>query len=84
MGFVVRSSNSGGHDVYETVIYGVRRTVPVPQHPEISNWLLQSIIAQSGLSRTEFYGLHKTAARKINCRFLKDGIPAAIASPEQG
>ena len=34
-----------------------KNTIPVPLYDEISNWLLSSIIRQSGVSKKKFYEL---------------------------
>lgn len=75
-GFALKSQTSARHDVYEHQgLHGQRRCVSVPRsYGEISNWVLQSIIKQSGMKKEEFYGMTEGTAKKIQCPFLKDGL----------
>jgi len=76
---LVPTKGKADHDKYEGVIRGQRRTVPVSRsHDEFFSWLLESMIRQSGLSKKEFYGLTKATAKKYNCPFMKNGLPASV------
>lgn len=79
-GFVLKPGQGNNrHDVYEHGgIAGKRRTVPVARsHNEFSGWLLDAMIKQSGLTKKQFYGLTEATARKLQCEFLSNGLPAA-------
>ena len=64
----------GDDDFYEGFTHGRRRLVKV-QSKVKAFWTdrIISMIAQSGLSREEFYGATKTTAKKINVPFKKPG-----------
>ena len=58
---------SGSHEHYEGIIKNIRRIVTVDLHyNQFSDKLIKYMIAQSGLTRDEFYGSTKQTAKKIN------------------
>ncbi|MBI1930201.1 hypothetical protein HYR99_38865 [Candidatus Poribacteria bacterium] len=64
------SHSRGDHDYYSGVIRGRPRTVTVKTRIDVfSNDLLKYMIAQSGLTREEFYGSTKATAKKIGVKF---------------
>lgn len=81
-GFEFRpSKGQSPHDKYQGRVRGANRTVPISRsYDEISGYVLSSIIAQSGMTKKEFYGMTAVAARKFRCPFLKNGLPAAVRS----
>jgi predicted RNA binding protein YcfA (HicA-like mRNA interferase family) len=44
----------GSHILMQKILEGTTITIPVPSHKELRIGTLQSIIRQSGLSRSEF------------------------------
>ncbi|MHB1686960.1 MAG: type II toxin-antitoxin system HicA family toxin [Ignavibacteriaceae bacterium] len=57
----------GSHEQYEGIINGQKRKVTVDKNDSpYDDFILKSIINQSGLSREEFYTATKTTAKKIN------------------
>jgi predicted RNA binding protein YcfA (HicA-like mRNA interferase family) len=79
-GFALTSAGRNNrHDKYEGRIRGRLRCVPVSRsHTMMCGWLLKSIIAQSGLTKDEFYGMTRGTAAKLGCRFLSGGLPASV------
>jgi len=66
----------GGHSYYSGVIKGRLRHVTVSAHyRQFSPERIRDMIAQSGLTREEFYGSTKRTAKKINLRATKYPIP---------
>jgi len=64
-GFVLKRVE-GSHHHYEGYVKGSRRVVTLVKNiSEFDPFLLKSMIAQSGLTREEFYGATKRTARKI-------------------
>jgi len=60
------SHSSGGHDFYKKVHSGKPHTVTVdPKYSPFTDFLLKSIISQSGYSRERFYAATKKTAKKI-------------------
>ena len=60
-------TQEGSHEQYEGTIKGKQRKVTVDTaEKEFDNFLIQSMIRQSGLSRKEFYCSTKSTAAKIN------------------
>jgi len=58
---------SGSHEHYEGTIKNKRRVVTIDLHyDQFSDKLIKYMIAQSGLTRDEFYGSTKRTAKKIN------------------
>jgi predicted RNA binding protein YcfA (HicA-like mRNA interferase family) len=76
------SSRKKRHDNYEHPrIRGQRRCASVSHsYNEICGDVLQSIIKQSGMTKTEFYGMTATTAKKLQCPFLNNGLPAHVRS----
>lgn len=67
-GFVLDHTR-GGHEYYRGIIRGETRLVTVSTHyKQFSIRLTQRMIAQSGMTREEFYGSTRRTARKINLR----------------
>ena len=61
----------GSHAQYEGVVAGKKRKVTVDMGEEVFDvFLLKSMIAQSGLSREEFYCSTKATAKKIDMRAI--------------
>ncbi len=59
----------GSHAHYVAFIHGIARKVTVKMNvTEFNDFLIKSMIHQSGLSREEFYGSTKSTAKKINLR----------------
>jgi predicted RNA binding protein YcfA (HicA-like mRNA interferase family) len=66
----------GSHRRYQGRIRGQTRCVTVDMHyAQFDDQLLKRMIAQSGLTREEFYGSTKAAALKINLRVAEYPIP---------
>lgn len=66
----------GSHSYYAGRIRGRLRHVTVDTHyAEFSMERIQDMIAQSGLTRDEFYGSTRDTARKINLRAEESPIP---------
>ena len=67
----VSDRSKGSHVQYRGTIRGVTRyvTVDTGKH-EYSDFLMQSMIRQSGMTREEFYGATKSTARKIGLRHV--------------
>ena len=66
----------GGHSYYSGTIGGRLRHVTVSTHyRQFSLERIKDMIAQSGLTRTEFYGSTKRTARKIDLRAKKYPVP---------
>jgi predicted RNA binding protein YcfA (HicA-like mRNA interferase family) len=79
-GFIL-ARQDGRHDVYTGRTYGSNRAVPVPRsYDEYSGDVLKSMIKQSGLNKREFYALDPVSAKKLNCRFMKEGLPANVTA----
>jgi len=71
----LRVNTRGSHAYYEATINGKRRVVTVDEHvSQFDDFLLKSMIEQSGLSREEFYGSTKKTAKKIDVPYV--GTPA--------
>jgi predicted RNA binding protein YcfA (HicA-like mRNA interferase family) len=69
---------TGSHQYYLGTIRGAVRRVTVDGHyREFSDKLIILMIDQSGLSREEFYGSTKEAARKINLTAQVYPVPLA-------
>jgi predicted RNA binding protein YcfA (HicA-like mRNA interferase family) len=63
-------TQSGSHAQYGAVIGGIKRKVTVDMGlDEFDDFLLRSMVRQSGLSRNQFYLCTKATAKKINGRF---------------
>ena len=62
--------------MYEhTSLRDKRRIVAVARsHDEFCDWVLKSMIEQSGMTKNEFYGMTETTAKKLQCTFLKNGL----------
>jgi predicted RNA binding protein YcfA (HicA-like mRNA interferase family) len=66
----------GGHEYYLGSIRGQARLVTVSIHyREFSAQRIVDMIAQSGMTREEFYGSTKHSAKKINSSAAKYPIP---------
>jgi len=64
---IIYIGTEGSHAQYEGMIKGKKRKVTVDMsEPEFDDFLIKSMIAQSGLSREEFYCSTKNTAKKIN------------------
>lgn len=62
----------GSHEQYEGVVNGQKRKVTVDKNDSPYNdFILKSMISQSGLSREEFYTATKATAKKINMKKVK-------------
>ena len=60
------SHSEGGHDFYKATHSGKAWKVTVdPKASPFNDFLLKSMIAQSGYSRDQFYGATKKTAKKI-------------------
>ena len=67
-GFVLNNT-VGSHKQFIATIKNIKRRVTVDgSNDEFDDFLLRSMISQSGLSRDEFYCSCKSAAKKINKR----------------
>lgn len=63
----VRQESS--HETWEGTVRGERRLVTVDENcAPFCGDILRTMIRQSGLTREEFYGSSKRAAKKINCK----------------
>jgi predicted RNA binding protein YcfA (HicA-like mRNA interferase family) len=66
----VNANQVGSHAQYVTTIKNKKRRVTVDMSlSEFDDFLLHSMINQSGLTREEFYLCTKATAKKINGRF---------------
>jgi len=66
------ANTTGSHAQYSKTVNGVSYKVTVDlAENEFYEFLLQSMIRQSGLSRVEFYCSTKSTAKKINHKFNK-------------
>lgn len=66
----------GGHEYYRGFIRGRTRLVTVSTHyRQFSARLIKRMIAQSGMTREEFYGSTRRTARKIALRADQYPIP---------
>ena len=75
-GFILDRTR-GSHNYYNGRVRGRLRHVTVSAHyAEFSVERIQDMIAQSGLTRDEFYGSTRDTARKINLR--ADGYPIPL------
>ena len=64
-----RKDRRGNHDVYVGEIRGLMRSVPVKMNvTAFDNFLIQSMIRQSGLTREEFYGSTRQTGLKIGLK----------------
>lgn len=69
----IHKSTAGSHSQYEGTIKGQIKKVTVDlAEKEFNDFLIKSMIRQSGLSREEFYCTTKATALKINKRSLKN------------
>ncbi len=60
------ASSTGGHDFYKASHSGKNWTVTVDEKiSTFDDFLLRSMVAQSGRSRDDFYGATKKTRRKI-------------------
>jgi len=77
-GFVfVRTA--GSHRRYQGHVRGQTRSVTVDTHyQQLDVKLLKRVIAQSGLTREEFYGSTRDTAHKINLH--ADGYPIPLSA----
>ncbi len=67
--------NKGSHEQYEGFIGGERKLVTVDTAiSAFSDFLMGSMISQSGLSRDNFYCATKGTAKKINKKFVQPTI----------
>lgn len=61
------SHSSGGHDFYKATHSGKAHTVTVDEKcSPFDDFLLKSMISQSGYDRKAFYGATKNTAKKIS------------------
>lgn len=61
----------GSHEQYEGVIKGKTRKVTVDRNDSpYDDFIIKSMLQQSGLTRDEFYTATKTTAKKINMKKL--------------
>jgi predicted RNA binding protein YcfA (HicA-like mRNA interferase family) len=68
----IYSHSRGDHKYYYGVIKKKSRTVTLKMRIDVySNDLLKYMIAQSGLTREEFYGSTKETAKKIGVKFIR-------------
>ena len=59
----------GSHEQYEAIIKNKKRKVTVDKNDSpYDDFILRSMVEQSGLSREEFYTATKSTAKKINLR----------------
>lgn len=66
------SHSSGGHDFYKATHSGRAHTVTVdPKNSPFDDFLLKSMISQSGFDRKSFYAATKKTAKKIGVKYLK-------------
>ena len=66
------SHSAGGHDFYKANHSGKNWTVNVDEKcSPFDDFLLKSMIAQSGYSRDVFYGSTKKTAKMAGVKFLK-------------
>lgn len=71
-GFELKSTE-GSHAQYEGVVDGITRKVTVDEgEKEFDDFLIKSMIRQSGLTRNEFYCTTKVTALKINMKPLEN------------
>ena len=69
------SEPGGNHDKYVGFIDGKRRVVPVSRsHSELQARLVKAMVAQSGLSREQFFGLTRESANIVGCEYLENGL----------
>lgn len=67
---------AGSHTQYGGLIRGLFRRVTVDLHfHDFDDRAIKRLIAQSGLTREEFYGSTKETAKKINLRAQEYPIP---------
>lgn len=67
----------GSHEQWEGQVGGKRRLVTVDENAApFSDFILKSMIKQSGLSREKFYGSTKATAKKIGLRAALNPKPA--------
>lgn len=72
LGFVY-SHSSGGHDFYKKTYSGKAHTVTVdPKCSPFDDFLLKSMISQSGYPRERFYAATKKTAKKIGVSPAKE------------
>jgi len=66
------SHSAGGHDFYKAEHSGKNWTVTVDEKcSPFDDFLLKSMIGQSGYSREVFYGVTKKTAKAAGVKFLK-------------
>lgn len=59
----------GSHEQYEAVINNKKRKVTVDKNDSpYDDFILRSMVEQSGLTRVEFYTATKTTAKKLNLK----------------
>jgi predicted RNA binding protein YcfA (HicA-like mRNA interferase family) len=67
------SHSAGGHDFYKKTHSGKAHTVNVdPKHSPFDDFLLKSMISQSGYGRKSFYAATKKTAKKIGVKVTKE------------
>lgn len=67
-GFILKATE-GSHAQYEGEVKGLTKKVTVDEaEKEFGNFLIKSMIRQSGLSREEFYCSTKATALKVNLK----------------
>jgi predicted RNA binding protein YcfA (HicA-like mRNA interferase family) len=72
LGFIY-SHSGGGHDFYKKTHSGKAHTVTVDaKYSPFDDFLLKSMIAQSGYTREQFYGATKNTAKKIGVAPTKE------------
>lgn len=72
LGFVFKRQDGTSHEQYEKAAEGAqgRRIVTVDTaERDFGDFLIKSMIAQSGYSRNDFYGATKRSARKASVKF---------------
>ena len=67
--------SKGDHDQYEGYIKGKRRLVSVDMgQKDFDDFLVKSMVEQSGLTRVQFYCSTKSTAKKINRKLIQPNI----------
>lgn len=79
------SHSKGGHDFYKASHSGRNWTVTVdPNNSPFDDFLLRSMISQSGFTREQFYGATARTAKKIAKLAVNASTEAAAETEEEG
>jgi predicted RNA binding protein YcfA (HicA-like mRNA interferase family) len=74
-----RKNQEGSHRQYEGVIKGQRKIVTVDMaEDDFDDFLVKSMISQSGLTREQFYGATKKTAKKASVPLVDFGEATAM------